>query len=133
MNRKSILQCIACVALPLALIPRLAAQEKTPSPEATPKPADQKEEVVTLSPFVVTSDEDEGYAANYTLAGSRIRTDIKDVGSSITVVTAKFLADTGTTNATQLLVYTPNTEVNGQGGNFLGNGDDAYAGQVRYG
>lgn len=132
MNRKSLRQCLVCVALPLALIPRVAAQEK-PAPSAATPQSEAKEEVVELSPFVVTSDEDEGYAANYTLAGTRIRTDIKDVGSSITVVTAKMLADTGTTNAAQLLVYTPNTEVNAPGGNFLGNGDDAYAGQVRYG
>ena len=106
-------------------------QTTAPNPATPEDPAE--DEAIVLSPFVVSTDEDEGYAAQYTLAGTRIRTDIKDVGSSITVVTAKMLSDTGTTNATQLLVYTPNTEVVGQGGNFLNTGDSQYAGQVRYG
>jgi hypothetical protein len=57
------------------------------------------------------------------LAGTRIRTDIRDVGSSISVVTQKFLQDTNSKNMEDLLVYTPSTEVAGQGGNFLGQGD----------
>lgn len=128
MNRKSLLKYLTCTALPLALGPTLSAQQQTPAPASPPK-----EEVVELSPFVVSSEEDEGYDAKYTLAGTRIRTDIKDVGSSISIVTAKFLADTGTTNATQLLVYTPNTEVSAPGGNFLGIGDNSKAGSINYG
>jgi outer membrane receptor protein involved in Fe transport len=132
MNRKHLLKSITCLALPLALIPRLTAQDKPTSASSEPTKV-KSEEIVELSPFVVSSAEDQGYAAQYTLAGTRIRTDIKDVGSSISVITAKFLQDTNSTNATQLLVYTANTEVVGQGGNFLGIGDAGYAGQVRYG
>lgn len=53
------------------------------------------EEVVVLSPFSVASAEDRGYAAANTLAGARIKTDLKDVGSSISVVTSQFLRDMG--------------------------------------
>jgi outer membrane receptor protein involved in Fe transport len=137
MNRKNLLKCITCVALPLALIPRLSAQTTNapgnPSPAASEAKPVSPDEVVELSPFVVTGEEDDGYAAKYSLAGTRLRTDIKDVGSSVSIVTAKFLADTGTTNATQLLVYTPNTEVVAPGGNFLGIGDDSKPGSVNYG
>jgi outer membrane receptor protein involved in Fe transport len=93
----------------------------------------QEDETVVLSPFVVSAEEDEGYSAQYTLAGTRIRTDIKDVGSSITIVTSKFLQDTNSTRVEDLLVYTPNAEVSGQGGNFLGNGDGSSVNEVSYG
>ena len=54
------------------------------------------------------------------LAGTRVRTDLKDVASAISVVTAQFLQDTGAKNASDLLVYTPSTEVAGLRGNFSG-------------
>ena len=76
---------------------------------------------MVLSPFVVDATEDKGsYRANSTLAGTRVRTDLKDVSSAITVVTAQFLQDTGAKNAEDLLVYTPSTEVSGLRGNFSG-------------
>ena len=83
-------------------------------------------EVVVLSPFTVSASEDTGYRASSTLAGSRIRTDLKDVGSAISVVTEEFMRDTGSRKAEDLLVYTTNSEVAGQGGSFLGAGDGAF-------
>jgi len=81
-----------------------------------------------LSPFVVDAAEDKGsYKANSTLAGTRVRTDLKDVASAITVVTAQFLQDTGAKNAEDLLVYTPSTEVSGIRGNFSGAAGSAVA------
>ncbi|WP_221030186.1 TonB-dependent receptor plug domain-containing protein [Actomonas aquatica] len=92
----------------------------------TADPADDvidDEELIILSPFVVDAQEDAGsYRATSTLAGSRIRTDLKDVASSITVVTAEFLKDTGATDNQTLLQYTTNTEVGGVYGNFAGVG-----------
>jgi hypothetical protein len=80
-------------------------------------------EILELSPFVVTSDKEDGYFAKDTLAGLRIRTDLRDVGSSVSTITPKFLEDTASTNIEQAFVYATNVEVNGQGGNFLGQGD----------
>ncbi|HWA84610.1 MAG TPA: TonB-dependent receptor plug domain-containing protein, partial [Opitutus sp.] len=78
---------------------------------------------MTLSPFVVNAAEDAGsYQATSTLAGTRVRTDLKDVASSLSVVTAQFLKDTGATNNETLLQYTTNTEVGGIYGNFAGVG-----------
>ncbi|MFM9078737.1 MAG: hypothetical protein ACKOTE_01150, partial [Opitutaceae bacterium] len=65
---------------------------------------------LTLTPFVVEEAEDRGYAATSTLAGTRLRTELRDVGAAISVVTAQFLADTASTNVRDLLVYTTNTE-----------------------
>lgn len=81
--------------------------------------ADQ-EPIFDLSPFTVDASEDTGYSATSTLAGTRIRTDLRDLGSSISVVTSEFLEDTGATDAASLLSYMGSTEVGGAHGNFSG-------------
>jgi hypothetical protein len=73
-----------------------------------------EDEPTVLSPFVVDASEDKGsYRANSTLAGTRVRTDLKDVNSAIRVVTSQFLQDTGAKDAKDLLVYTPGSEIAG--------------------
>ncbi|HEU5081210.1 MAG TPA: TonB-dependent receptor plug domain-containing protein [Opitutaceae bacterium] len=97
-----------------------AAAQTAPTP-STPASTSEDESIV-LSPFVIEASEDTGYQATTTLAGTRVRTDLRDVASSISVVTSKFLSDTGARNQQDLLVYTTNTEVGGLGGNFGGLG-----------
>ncbi len=79
--------------------------------------------VITLSPFEVYSSQDHGYTATSTLAGTRLRTDLRDVGAAISAVTKNFILDTGVTNAGTLLTYLPDTEVAGVHGNFSGFGN----------
>lgn len=81
-------------------------------------------EVFDLSPFVITSEEDTGYAATNTLAGTRLRSDLKDLAGAVQVVTEEFLEDTGSTNAEDLFLYTTSTEVAGPDGNFGNGGAD---------
>jgi hypothetical protein len=106
----------------------MSAQTVTPPDQGQAKPAPtaassaENDQVVVLSPFVVDADKDKGYVATSTLAGTRVRTDLKDIASSISVVTEQFLKDTGATNNKDLLVYTPSTEVAGLRGNFSGVG-----------
>ncbi len=92
----------------------------------TEESAGEDEEIFELSPFTVEGAEETGYRATATLAGTRIRTELKDVGSAISVVTEQFLDDVGATDNTSLLVYTTNTESGGVSGNFagLGNGQN---------
>ena len=80
----------------------------------------ENEDIYELSPFSISESEEIGYQATSTLAGTRIRTPLKDLGSAISVVTAEFLEDTGATDAGTLLSYTSNTEVGGMNGNFAG-------------
>ena len=134
MNRKLITAFVLCTSavLALAVTPRSFGQAAAAQPSAgtsvqtttvatTPVEATKEEEVVKLSPFVVNAEEDAGsYQATSTLAGTRVRTDLKDVASAISVVTGKFLQDTGAKNSADLLVYTPSTEVAGIRGNFSG-------------
>ena len=101
------------------LSPGLIAQT-TPAETAPSATANADEDVVVLTPFEVRSDSDTGYVATETLAGTRIRTELKDVASSISVVTKEFMNDVGATDNATLLQYTANAEVAGTRGNFSG-------------
>ncbi len=83
------------------------------------------DETIVLSPFEVTAQEENGYLATETLAGTRIRTNLRDVGSAISVVTKEFLQDIGATDNASLLQYTANTEVSGTLGTYTGLGNAA--------
>ena len=98
----------------------MLGQATAPAPTPAPGTAETAEETVKLNPFVVSAEEDQGYQATATLAGTRVRTDLKDVASSISVVTQQFLQDTNSKNTADLFVYTTNTEVGGLQGNFSG-------------
>src|SRR5688572_5808507 len=74
--------------------------------------------ILQLSPFEVRPEEDSGYLATSTLAGTRLRSELKDLAASISVVTKDFMNDVNATDLTSLLVYTTGTEVGGFGGNF---------------
>lgn len=80
------------------------------------------EEIYDLSPFVVDVDQDVGYVATSTLSGTRIRTKLSDLASSISVLTKEFLEDVDANSNEQLLVYATNIEVGGQRSNYVGVG-----------
>ncbi|MBK1877525.1 hypothetical protein [Pelagicoccus mobilis] len=54
-----------------------------------------EEEVFELSPFQVSSGRNSGYRSKNTLAGTRLKTDLKDVGAAINVLDASFFQDSG--------------------------------------
>jgi len=88
----------------------------------TPIAEDSEEIVIELSPFVVSAEKDEGYHSTETLAGTRIRTDLRDVGSAISVYNKTFLEDIGAVDNTTLLQYTVNAEVGGTRSTYAGTG-----------
>lgn len=108
---------IKYAALPLGALLAAGVQAQTAETASPAAPA-AEDEIVVLSPFEVTASESTGYVATTTLAGSRINTQLKDVGSAISVVTSEFLKDTGATDSKSLLQYTTNTEVASIQGNF---------------
>lgn len=77
-------------------------------------------EIYELSPFSVSGEDDAGYRATSTLAGTRIKSNLGDLASSISVLTTEFLDDTGSTDLEDSLVYVGNFEVAGMGGNYSG-------------
>ncbi len=124
----------ALLAAGLALAPSAPAQAPAPAPvrpEAAPAPARplplppapaaaEEDDVVELSPFVVNSSQDVGYQATNTLAGTRLNTNLKDVGAAVSVYTQEFLEDIGVAKLQDILTYTASTEGAGQNGNFSG-------------
>jgi hypothetical protein len=114
-----------------------AAQTVTPDRplRSQPTKADERlanttiDQTVKLSPFVVVESDHVGYAATSTLAGTRIKTDLRDLGSAISVVTPEFLADTGATGVEDFLIYTASTEIGGPQGNFSAAGLEDRAGR----
>jgi hypothetical protein len=101
----------------LALGANLHAQVTTPQ-----KPKD--EDILQLSPFTVSADNETGYLANSTLAGTRLNTPLKDIGAPISVLTEELLKDLGISDGIDILAYATNTEVGGVFGNFTGSGLD---------
>lgn len=94
--------------------------EASRTPQVTMTERDSQGELVELSPFVVQSERDTGYAATDSLAGTRFRTPLKDIAASISVVTKDLMDDLGANTLENLLVYTVGTEVMDVGGNYSG-------------
>ncbi|MDX2186407.1 MAG: hypothetical protein SFV32_05715 [Opitutaceae bacterium] len=109
------------LAASAAHLPSLHAQQAPAANQpATDAASTEEESVIELSPFTVTAEGDSGYQATNTLAGTRIRTNLADVGSSISVLTKEFIQDVGGYNNETVLAYAVNTEVAGPRGNFSG-------------
>lgn len=93
------------------------------APTPTDTTSSEEDKTIKLSPFEVSTTRDRGYQATETLAGTRIRTNLADVGSAITVVTKEFMKDVGATDSSTLLQFTPNAEVGGVHGTYAGLGN----------
>jgi len=106
------------LALAVAAGPTLSAQDDSGS----------EENIYELSPFTVDAAADTGYRATTTLAGTRLKTNLKDVGASVSVLTKEMFEDTGATDAQTILSYALGAEVGGSQGNFAG-GDGGVNGQ----
>jgi len=65
---------------------------------------------LVLSPFTISADQDHGYSATSTLAGSRIKTPLKDVAAQISVFTPELMADLGLTTLDEVYLYSTNVE-----------------------
>ncbi len=111
-------QAVSQPASPPAGADRPAPPVETVAAETLPD-----EEIINLTPFEVSATTDRGYQATETLAGTRIRTDLKDVGGGLSVYTKEFLKDIGATDNATLLQYTTNAEVAGTRGTYAGLGN----------
>lgn len=117
LNRVPSSRALAWIAALAAAASAANAQERPAA--VAPEPA-TKDETVVLSPFVVSADQDKGYVATSSMAGTRINTSLKDIPASISVVTKDMMNDLGVHNSSQLLTYTLGTEVSGPSGSYSG-------------
>jgi hypothetical protein len=124
-NVRKSLTALALVACAWPLSAQTAAPAPAEPAARTDVPVVNRtdEETVELSPFEVTATQDTGYQATETLAGTRIRTQLKDVGAALSVYTKEFMKDIGATDNTTLLQYTTNAEVAGTRGTYAGLGN----------
>ena len=93
-------------------LPSLAAQTVLPPPAPGTAGAPAEKEVIELSPFTVNTSRDVGYAAENTLAGSRLNAPLRDTAGSVSVFTREFLDDLAITNVSELVQYSVNAEMN---------------------
>src|SRR3954463_4910429 len=92
----------------LTLTSMLLAQAATPTPSTASDP--KKDETVLLSPFEVSTSSDEGYAARETLAGTRFKSELKDVASQVSIMTKEFLQDIASVTMEDAYRYSMNVE-----------------------
>ncbi len=81
---------------------------------------ERQDPIEELSPITVDSTADSGYRAAGTLAGTRLRTDLNDVGAAVSVVTKQLMSDLGATDNRSVLTYATNFEIAGITGNYQG-------------
>jgi outer membrane receptor protein involved in Fe transport len=73
--------------------------------------APSEEAVTKLPPFEVeSSSHDTGYYTQNTLAGTRLNSNLADLGASITVITKQQMTDTSSVNINDLFLYEASTE-----------------------
>ncbi len=80
------------------------AQTTAPAPVKPPEDS-STDEILILSPFVVTTDKDQGYKVTNSISGTRLNTPIKDMPLNLEVISSEFIRDTGATDLRQALRY----------------------------
>jgi outer membrane receptor for ferric coprogen and ferric-rhodotorulic acid len=101
----------------------LGAQTAATDPSAPPRP----DAAIVLSPFMVEAGTERGYLATQTLSGTRLKTDLKDIGSAMTVFTEQLMDDLGANSIYDLMAFAPNTDpfimstsdITGNGNDFI--------------
>ena len=99
----------ALLAVALCLLPLQAPIAPASKPAPILPPPEKPDETILLSPFTVVED-DKGYQALNTLAGTRLHSKLDDLGSSITVDTKQQMQDTAVLDINDLFRYEASTE-----------------------
>jgi iron complex outermembrane recepter protein len=81
---------------------------------ANPPAEPAKEEILVLSPFVVSTQGDKGYRATNTTSGTRLDTAIKDLPMPIEVITEQFIRDIGANDLRETLRYSAGIQLQTQ-------------------
>ncbi len=111
--------------LSLILTPALLISQETEE--------EDESDIEELSPFSVEAQE--GWVATETLAGSRLRTDLRDVSSQIETMTIDFMEDYNVNSVEEALIYStnvasPDDRITGNGEGF-GNAQISNFSQIR--
>lgn len=96
----------------------MAAESGVSDSPETRSERGRDEAPVTLSPFVVTTTTDRGYAAENTLSGTRLNTPAKFVGVSVSEITPELMRDLALFSTEDLIEYTTNASAYGSDGSL---------------
>ena len=106
MNQKRLLSRLSAT-LSLFVAPAVMYAQLAPTAGTA---SNKQYETIELSPFVVSDDQDTGYLAANSLAGSRLNTPLKDTAATISVFTSEFLSDIGAFDISEAMHYAVNVE-----------------------
>jgi outer membrane receptor protein involved in Fe transport len=79
--------------------------------QTTPATSSEKADVITLTPFTVTTDKDVGFVGSSSLAGGRMATPLKDTPVAYSVITSEFLDAFNLNDVTQAAAWTVNSSI----------------------
>jgi iron complex outermembrane recepter protein len=105
-------------AFSLLICPSLFAQETA-----------DDEQVLELSPFEVSADSEIGYLATETLSGTRLRSNLGDIGASVDVLTKEFLSDIAAVDMYDALDFVGNVDTYAVAGGFGENENEVWFSQ----
>ena len=80
-----------------------------------------EDETFELSPFTVSADDSDGYMTKSTTAGTRLRTNVKDLGAQIDVFSKEFMDDIAASDPEEAFLYSINIENEQENPNYEGN------------
>jgi outer membrane receptor protein involved in Fe transport len=95
---------------PLALVGALFVLALGPTLPAHSAEAPAAESAVKLSPFLVSSEGDDGYRAANTLSGTRMNASLFHTPAAISVLTKEFLDDIGAENVADMLKFATSSD-----------------------
>src|SRR5688572_1571834 len=93
------------ITLSLACAPLASTRAATPEPSPASSSATASEDAVQLSPFLVSTEGDDGYRAANTLSGTRMNASLFHTPAAISVLTKEFLDDIGAENVSDMFKF----------------------------
>lgn len=116
MKRNWLIPALSLAVFAAPVSPARAQQTTAPSE------SEQPDETIVLSPFEVRADQDVGYVATNSLAGSRLNTPLEKTPVSISVITSELIQDLGADNINQAMEYATSAgnDISGGAANDIG-------------
>jgi iron complex outermembrane receptor protein len=100
-------------------LPALAAFGQT----STPANSSDSDEIVTLSPFVVSDQSEEGYYSPQAVSGTRTRTELINLPLNLTVFNENFINDIGAHDLVDIVSFASGVSGGGTAASDVANGD----------
>lgn len=89
----------------LFLLPCAIYGQTVTDSSSSSDPTKTEDSPIVLSPFMVTSDKDEGYRSTQTVSGSRTVENLRDTPNSISILNRELIDDLAAGSVTELLAY----------------------------